>query len=212
MALDARKLQKKKEKRNAKRRSLEAARKASLQPSLKGVLARPDSYPLLDCCRSADLFEQGIGYVLISRSTPGRHVAGSLFLVDTYCLGVKNAMTFMLAHGSYTRDMLRGPIFESSGRQPLEPAAARKLVEGAVAYADGLGLAPHADYRIAKGMFGAIDSADCREEFVYGKDSKPLYVAGPHESVADARAIITTLAQSCGDGGFDYVVPLFFDD
>lgn len=212
MALDARKLQKKKEKRNAKRRSLEAARKASVQPSLKGVQARPENFPILDCCRTTDLFEKGIGYVLISRSLPGRHVAGSLFLVDTYCLGVKNTMTFMLTHGSYTRDMLRGPIFGSNVRQTLEPAAARKLVEGAVAYAHGLGIAPHADYSIAKEMFGAIDSADCREEFVYGTDGKPFYVAGPDESIADARAIISKLRQSCGDGGFDYLVPMFFDD
>jgi hypothetical protein len=102
-------------------------------------------------------------------------------MVDVYCLGVKQA---------------------------LDPAAARKLVEGAVEYAHRLGLASHADYRLAKDMFGAIDPADCRDEFAYGKDGKPLYVAGPAEPTADSRAIVSTLFQSCGPAGFDFICPV----
>ncbi len=113
----------------------------------------------------------------------------------------------MRPRSDYVREMLSGPVFDSN-RQTTDPAAARKLVDGAVEYALRLGLAPHPNYRIAKNRFGAIDAAECAAEFYFGKDSKPFYVAGPNESAADSRAIIATLIETCGEGGLDYLLPI----
>jgi hypothetical protein len=206
MALDPRKLQKKKEKQNSRKRRLHAARKAHPSISEKSVFERADRYPLLCCATTDTLFDTGIGYVLVTREVPQRQVAGALFLVDVYCVGVKNALTFLRTHGEYERDILRGPVLGGGGRREVEPSYARKLVEGAVEYAAALGLAPAADYRIAKSIFGKIDPTECSEEFEYGKDGHPLFVSGPFDSAADCRAILSTLRQTCGADGFDFLV------
>jgi hypothetical protein len=43
-------------------------------------------------------------------------------------------------------------------------------------------------------------------KYVYGKEGKPYYMRGPHESMNDAKNIIEKLGKKCGELGFDYVV------
>src|SRR4029077_20110405 len=94
------------------------------------------------------------------------------------------------------------------GMVKMEPACARKLVEGAVAYAHELGFAPHPDYQTAKVIFGDIDSSQCEEEFEYGKDGKPFFFAGPNDSPARCRQILDTLARTRGQGNFHFTMPV----
>src|SRR5205807_7457937 len=94
------------------------------------------------------------------------------------------------------------------GAQNVHPSAARKLVEGAVEYALALGFHPHADYAKARHIFGDIDPAECTEEFEFGKDGKPFFVAGPYDTPNRCRLILNTLERSCGAGGYDYMMPI----
>ena len=47
--------------------------------------------PIHESLVPASLFEQGIGNLLFSRSLPDGRVALGAFLLDVFCLGVKNA-------------------------------------------------------------------------------------------------------------------------
>ena len=48
------------------------------------------------------------------------------------------------------------------------------------------------------------------------KNGKPFFFAGPHDTLARCRQIVTILANTCGEGNFDFVIPQadpgFFDD
>jgi hypothetical protein len=88
----------------------------------------------------------------------------------------------------------------------LKPECARKLVEGAVEYALDLGLPPHADYRVAKLIFGSISAEACTEEYVYGKDGKPLFVSGPYDDAAKCRFVLRALQDRCGPDGYHYLM------
>ena len=89
---------------------------------------------------------------------------------------------------------------------PLKPECARKLIEGAVRYALDLGLPPHADYRIARLIFGDVRAEDCTEEYVFGREGKPFFCAGPNDSRAKCEQIIRTLHNHCGQGGYHFLV------
>ena len=91
---------------------------------------------------------------------------------------------------------------------PAEPACARKLVEQAADYARSLGFAPHPNYKLGARVFGGINAADCPLRFTFGKDGKPFYFRGPHETEAQAEAIVRQLEKHCGPGNFDYVIAL----
>jgi hypothetical protein len=167
--------------------------------------------PLFECVATAEMFEVGIGNVLISRrrSDDGR-IAVSVFLVDLLCLGVKNAMFDILSPLTYEATLtgleLLGDLME------VPPECARKLVEGAVAYAEDLGFSPQHDYRIAYQIFGDIDKTECETSFEFGLDGKPMYFSGPNDSPGDIQRILNQLEKRCGPDGFDFTIADEADD
>jgi hypothetical protein len=148
-----------------------------------------------------------MGSVLLSRQLPDGRVAVAVFLLDVYCLGVKDAIAQILHRSTYESEFVRKTRSQFTVR-PMSPAAVRKLVEGAVAYAADLGIAPHPDYHKAKLLFGDIDPAECAEEFTYGKDGKPFFVAGPHDTPERCQQIMSTLTHRLGQDGFTFLIPL----
>jgi hypothetical protein len=209
MALDPRKRQKKLERRAVKEKARKKAL-AKLNPSGAVFrLERSAGAPLLHTCGTRTLWD-GMGYVLVSRELPSGAVAFAAFLVDMYCLGVKNAMYNVLSRTEYDQN-IHSRLFFAGVRIPLRPECARKLVEGAVEYARELGFAPHSDYRQARLLFGDIDAAACSQKFEYGRDGKPLFIAGPHDSPARCRQIAQLLVARHGPDGAHYVIPLSRD-
>jgi hypothetical protein len=154
--------------------------------------------------RSSNLFELGMGYVVVSRfKTPSEAETGA-FLIDAQCLGVKDALLERLRAAEHQR--LLDSLFSIGGRTRLTPACARKLVEDAVAYANQLGFPPHEDFRRACRVLGGIDPNQCDTSFVFGKDGKPLFVQGPADSPEMVRRVMRTLSNRCGADGFDYIL------
>jgi hypothetical protein len=133
-------------------------------------------------------------------------MAMAAFLLDVYCLGAKNAFYAELDQEKF-RELVDG-IKESAGPfVDTPPECARKLVEGAVAYAERLGFAPHEDYPPAQALFGDIDAGSCSTDYAFGKDGKPLFVAGPNDTPATIRKIMRTLTDTVGEENFHYFVP-----
>ena len=51
-------------------------------------------------------------------------------------------------------------------------------------------LPTHPDYRHAATLLAGIDPSTCPEHFAFGREGKPFYIQGPHESPAQADAIM----------------------
>ena len=154
---------------------------------------------------STNLFEVGLGHVVVSRFKLSGEVEAGVFLVDVFCLGAKNAFFTRLWESEYESRLL-DRLFAETGKEALSPACARKLVEGAVAYAQNLGFAPHPDYKKACRVFGGIHPAECDASFTFGEDGKPCFVQGPNDSPETVRRALATLKARCGDGNFHYIV------
>ena len=97
-------------------------------------------------------------------------------------------------------------ILPAGNRKPLDPPTARKLIEGAVGYAQNLGLAPHPDYKMACRVLGGIRSADSTTPFTFGEKGKPFFVQGPNDSPAFCQRILKQLRIRCGVDGFHYLI------
>ena len=200
MTIDERRRQKKLAKRAAERKAKQAERKsASIGVSFK-LAAR---FPTGDCLVPANLFDEGIGTVVLTRLLPHGQVAVASFLVDVFCLGVKSALYRVVSPADYGH--YRGQIETQTPLERVHPSCLRKLVEGAVRYARDLGFSPHPDYARAAQLFGDIDAAACPIRYTYGKDGQPFYISGPYDSAAQSRRIIDTLARRLGPRGFHYI-------
>lgn len=205
MAKDPRKHQKKLQRQKAKDKAKRKAIAERNSPDMAKRMLRSADQPILHCCTTTNLFDQGMGNVLVSREMGNGAVAFAAFLVDMYCLGVKDVALGITTRGDYDWRIYTKAIREREIVK-LEPAAARKLIEGAVEFAKQAGFPPHRDYRKAKPIFGDIDAAACMEEFSYGKEGKPFFFAGPYDSATRCRQIISTLTNRFGPDGFDYVL------
>ena len=203
MGIDERRRQKKLAKKAAERKARQAERKSLVTGGSAKLAAQ---FPIGDCLVPTGLFEEGTGHVVLTRLLPHGEVAVAGFLVDTYCLGVKNALYRVLSAAEY--DYYREQIEANTPLERVHPSCLRKLVEGAVQYARDLGLPPHPDYARAAQLFGDIDAAACPVRYVYGKDSQPFYVSGPNESAAQSRKIIDTLTRRLGPDGFHFMTAL----
>jgi len=212
MALNQKALQKKRAKRGEKRSQVKKSRTGL--GALWGVAREwgaASRAPVADVLVPSNLFELGIGNVWFSRRLPDGRYAVAGFLLDVFCLGVKNAMYKIMEANEYALavEHIHGSAEERFDHQ--HPAYARKLVEEALAYARDLGFEPHPDYKMAKIIFGDIDAATCPASFVFGSDSKPFYVCGPHDSPSMQGRIVKQLEKRCGVGGFHYMVGVTAD-
>ena len=160
--------------------------------------------PLLEALVPPKLFDLGIGNLVFSRSLPDGRIALGVFLLDTYCLGVKNAFFRIVSRDEYAQRLRNWSLTETF--RPMQPECFRKLVEGGVAYAQELGFDPHEDYEVARQIFGDVQASACPKHFEYGHDGKPLYVSGPNETAAQVRNIMAQLERRRGPGNFDYVI------
>ncbi len=203
MTLDEKRRQKKLAKKAAERKA-RLAQRSSITHRDSGALAARS--PIGDCLVSTSLFEEGIGHVVLTRALPGGDLAVAGFLVDTYCLGVKNAL--YRGFSSTEFELYRRQIEQLTPLESIHPSCLRKLVEGAVRYARDLGFLPHSDYARAARLFGDIDAAACPVRYSYGKDGKPFYINGPNETPAQSRRILETLARKLGPDGFHHLTAL----
>ncbi len=96
--------------------------------------------------------------MLIARAIPDGRIVSGIFLVDTYCLGVKNA--FMMVQSPIDFENILDKHFSGDDLKPATPACARKLIDDAIAYARDLGFEPHRDFRDASVVLGDIDVTD----------------------------------------------------
>lgn len=202
MANRARQLARKKAKRQEKRRSLERLKTMGLRERMQRAAAAPP----LDSTVFGTLLDQGMGQLVFSRELRSGEIAVAVFLIDRYCLGVKDAFGRMMSRGE--RMDLLDRLHETGGRLPLDPPSARRLVEDAVAYARHLGFEPHPDYFRVQPIFGDVDPRQAKRTFEFGKDGKPFFIGGPHDSPARCLRIVNQLRERCGEGGSHYLVPV----
>ena len=59
------------------------------------------SSPIHETLITAKLFELGMGNLVFSRLLPDGRIALAVFLLDVFCLGVKNAMVAIVSKGDY---------------------------------------------------------------------------------------------------------------
>ncbi|MGH9152940.1 MAG: helix-turn-helix domain-containing protein [Acidimicrobiales bacterium] len=145
----------------------------------------------------------GNGLVSIAVARAHRHgkVSVSGYLVDVYCLGVKDVLGPKVLDDFELRGFVR-TFFAAYDVPPL-PAPidmARELVWGAVAYANVLGFEPHPDFGRTAGHLGGGHPTGA---ITFGREGKPYFVQGVRDKPAH---VLATLERSVGEGNFHFLV------
>ena len=179
---------------------------AMLSPKQKLRQAR--RFPIHECLINPSWQEQGLVTILMSRRQPDDHLAFGVFLVDIFCLGLKNTFANVdFAESRYVREVV-GRVYEQQESEPCDSELAQKIIYGAIAYARQFGFKPNKDFRLSQHLLDAPETIS-PSDIEFGKDGKPLFVAGPDDNV---QKILNQLRTTAGEGQYDYLCPVAPDD
>lgn len=134
-------------------------------------------WPLHFCVWSG--IKDGLATVIISRQRPDGYFIASSYLVDVWCLGVKNADL----KRNMTQVQLKSWYNEWDRRLdlvPIEYEEARSLILGGIKYAENFGFKPHPDWKHAKSLIEPDRLFE--DKFEFGMDGNPYYFAGPYDA------------------------------
>lgn len=148
-----------------------------------------------------DVGASGLATVVVARRQRFDKVSACCYLVDVYCLGVKNAIPPRILDMRELGEFVRH-CFSAYDSPPLAAPIdlAQHLVLGAIEYARALGFEPHPDFEAARGPLGSWTGPSA---IGFGQHGTPMYVQGPYD---DPHRVLRTLERSVGRGNFELIV------
>ena len=172
-----------------------------INPKKKILMAK--DFPIYECLINPSWKDEGLATILISRQQPDNNLIFGVFLVDTYCLGLKN--TFCNADFPVARYKTELLDKVYSQERPVECPIplAHQIIYGGIAFAEQFGFMPQKDFKLSQYVLD--DKADIEpcDDIEFGKDGAPFYVSGPNDNV---EHIMRQLASKVGDKNFKYSV------
>lgn len=148
-------------------------------------------------------FATGVAEIIVVRKEGSQYSVGG-YLVDYWCLGVKDALFYKrLNHQKYKFFVDGAYDSMSEAKQEITLEQAQAIIFGAVEYASRLGFEPHPDFEEAKAHLGKL--LENLPIIDFGKDGQPFYISGPYDQ---PERIISKLEKAVGKGNFGFVMGL----
>ena len=152
------------------------------------------------CYISNELLTAGEGNIVISRNHTGGKKSIAFFLVDMYCLGIKDSFyALRIDKEEYEEQFVNGYL---SGYKEISYNEAHNYIYGAIAFAEEAGIAPNRSFYLTKYFLEEDTDEIPLIEYEYGKNGQHFLVA---HSNYEASIYLSTLKHYLGDN-FDYVI------
>lgn len=135
-------------------------------------------FPIYECKVLKDWEKTGISPVYVSRELTKDSYVFISYLVDFWCLGVKDTI---IKFGITKRDLSQ--IYNRGDDYDFETISyqdARSLVLGAMDFARSIDISPHSSWNGIPSSFIEAHLA-YEKKFSFGLDGKPHYVSGPND-------------------------------
>ena len=177
----------------------------SATTSLESILHEARTFPILECWISAD-WEKGSGLVqiIIARQQPNQKICCGTYLVDKFCLGLKNTFTKTnLSPERYQEVYKRIASRQALTECPLE--LAHQMIYGSIDYAAKFGFEPQSDWAQTQYVLEPRGTLKEHYKLKFGQKGKPFFIAGPYD---DTKKIIKQLEATAGPGNFDFLAPM----
>lgn len=165
---------------------------------------RARKLPIHECLIRQEWEQDGIAPIVVARKHINGNISWGTFLVDTYCLGVKNTMY------AFNRPEEEYEDFKDEFGEGYEATAcgyvlAHNIIYGSVEYAEDYGFEPHKEFNTSQYILEEDDEHIELMDIEFGMDGKPCYFVGPDEDERKANQIIATLERTAGPGKFTVV-------
>ena len=180
-------------------------RQQSMSFSAPAIIRRARTFPLLECWISAEWEKDDLGLVeiLVARQQPDGNICFGMYLVDKFCLGLKN--TFGRAGYSRTRyeKEFHNALFQNTKPEACSPELAYQMIYASIEYAAQFGFTPDKDFTLTQYLLAPRGELEESYDLTFGKDGKPFFIAGPYDN---AKVILRQLERTAGSGNYHYLV------
>ena len=201
---DKRKEKRALEKRISRKQASHQGRAAGSKTVL-GHIRRARDYPIEGCWVGEGWQESGLAVIVVARRQPNGNLVFGTYLVDCYCMGLKN--TFFNADipaSLFQRDYL-SKIFSQMPPVDISTALAHEIVYGGIEYAAQFGFRPHRDFRRSQLILDPPDLHPRTGAVEFGQDGQPFFIQGPQDNV---QAILRQLDRTAGEGNYRYLMQI----
>ncbi len=164
----------------------------------KFIRTKARTLPLGDCYISEDIEQAGEANIVVSRRHQGGKVSFAFYLVDIFCLGVKDA-NYMLRINEYDWESYKTKFLEYRMRQ-CSYEEAHNWIYGAIAFADEVGIQPSKTFELAQYMLEEDTDKIPLIEYEFGKNGKYCLIV---KNSLEASKYIPLLQKNLGKGNFD---------
>ena len=186
--------------RNVKRTRRSVHDAASESPT--AVLRRAREFPFAGCWVQPDWQRHGSASLLVARTQPTDEIVFALFLVDTYCLGLRRTFYAVGIDATRFESEVLPRIYQGNPPTSLTVEVAHEIVHGAIKYAEGIGFRPPREFRRTQQILDPPDAHPRSGSIEFGYKGRPVYLPGRNDN---ERAVLNRLVQTVGKGNFTYV-------
>ncbi len=198
-----------KKRRKAKTRLKAAVMQTINSLSLKSWLMKAREFPFEECLINKDWDEKGTGSeglirLLVSRRQSNGNLLFATYLVDTFCLGLKDTLWDANLSQSQYNDWVNRVYFDV---EPIkcELDFAHQMIYQAIEYAARFGFKPNRDFKMTQHNLMERGTLPEPHHLEFGKDGKPFFVNGPRDNV---KVILDKLERSVGVGNYEFLIHL----
>ncbi len=163
------------------------------------------NYPVHECLINQSWQNKGLVTILLSRKQPDYNIVFGVYLVDIFCLGLKNTYCNADFSSSEYERNVKGKIAQQEFLVDCPISLAHQIIYGAIDYASKLGFKPQKDFKLSRYLLERRDRFGEHTSIEFGKDGKPFYMAGPDDN---GQLILKKLQTYAGEGNFHYMVEI----
>lgn len=185
-----------------KKKNKQQSGQQSLSPG-RFIRERIRNVKIGKCYMSEDFDDgEGLGYVIVTREHTGGRISVGVFLIDTWCIGVKGSF-YRLRVDENNVDELLGYVRMAGDVKQVSYNEAHNMVWGAVAFGEEAGIEPDKDFALTQ-YFLEEDTDDIPLiEYDYGHEGKHYLVA---KSNLELTTYLPILKKNLNEGLYDFVV------
>lgn len=169
---------------------------------------RMRTVPISTCYATEEIPHSGIIYVVVTRRHTGGRVSAALFMVDVYCLGVKESFYRLWLEDDELEELLELPT-DLIEFHECSYEEAHNRIYGAIAFAEEAGIKPDKSFQLTKYLLEEDTDDIPLIEYDYGRNGKHFLIC---DTKLEASRYLPILRKTLGEGRFDYLIGIDEDE
>ena len=170
------------------------------------IRTKARSLPIHECLVNSDWKESGIANVMVTRKHTNGNYTFAIYLVDLYCLGLKNSLYMFNKSEPDYRDKLE-EMKSMNDLIKIDYTLAHNIIFAAIEFAGDFDFEPHKIFTDVTQFMLQEDTDDVELiDIECGLHGKPHYFQGPNDNSAMTSRIINQLERTAGRGNYYFTL------